>query len=147
MTHLFGVHCQKISNSKIVPLLWRDICPFEKISCKTPLEIELVIYILECLINNSILCAFWQRQKSWASKMTHHKAYQYLELVIHQFRSTSEDSWWKSHLVRPILWFQHLQNQFQLLKRPLESATLSIWVYALSIYAFHKGSVPDFYIF
>ena len=52
--------------------------------------------------------------------------YQYLGLVIHQFRSTSEDSWWKSHLARPILWFQHLQNQFQLLKR-LESATLSIW--------------------
>ena len=72
MTHLFGVHCQKISNSKIVPL-WRDIRPFEKISCKTPLEIELVIYILECLINNSILCASWQ--KKYFSKMTHQQHY------------------------------------------------------------------------
>ena len=131
MTHLFGVHCQKISKSKIVPL-WRDIRPFEKISCKTPLEIELVIYILECLINNSILCASWQKKsisQKWrinSIMIPIQHTYQYLGLVIHQFRSTSEDSWWKSHLARPILWFQHLQNQFQLLKR-LESATLSIW--------------------
>ena len=59
--------------------------------------------------------------------------HQYLGLVTRLCRSTSEDSWWKNHLVRPRQWFPHLQNQFQFLKR-LESATLSIWVYA-----FHKG--------
>ena len=153
MTHLFGVHCQKISKSKIVPL-WRDICPFEKISCKTPLEIELVIYILGCLINNSILCASWQKKVFLKNDASTALWFPY------NIRTNILDLWY----INSVQQVRIHGEKVILPARSCDSSTCKInfnfwkgWKVQLfqfggsmpylALYAFHKGLVPNFGIF